>query len=84
MKCYHAATSQFGVCRQYEIEFAKLGNSVTFGHRLSTLNMQKTNAGSPVFSGIFRRFSQEAPPGFEPGNNGFAIRCLTAWLRRLA
>lgn len=25
----------------------------------------------------------EAPPGFEPGNNGFAIRCLTTWLRRL-
>ena len=24
---------------------------------------------------------KEAPPGFEPGNGGFAIRCLTAWLR---
>ena len=25
----------------------------------------------------------EAPPGFEPGNKGFAGLCLTAWLRRL-
>ena len=24
----------------------------------------------------------EAPPGFEPGNKGFAGLCLTAWLRR--
>ena len=24
----------------------------------------------------------EAAPGFEPGNNGFAIRCLTTWLCR--
>ena len=24
---------------------------------------------------------QEASPGIEPGNNGFANRCLTAWLR---
>ena len=25
---------------------------------------------------------KEAPPGFEPGNKGFAGLCLTAWLRR--
>ena len=25
----------------------------------------------------------EAPPGFEPGNRGFAGHCLTTWLRRL-
>jgi integrase len=25
--------------------------------------------------------SSEAPPGFEPGCDGFAIRCLTAWRR---
>jgi hypothetical protein len=25
----------------------------------------------------------EAAPGFEPGNNGFADRCLTTWLCRL-
>src|SRR5439155_25823150 len=24
----------------------------------------------------------EAPGGFEPPNNGFAVRCLTTWLRR--
>ena len=24
----------------------------------------------------------EAPPGFEPGNKGFAGLCLTTWLRR--
>ena len=24
----------------------------------------------------------EAPPGFEPGNRGFAVRCLTTWLWR--
>lgn len=24
---------------------------------------------------------EEAPPGFEPGNDGFAIRCLSAWRR---
>jgi hypothetical protein len=24
----------------------------------------------------------EAPPGFEPGNRGFAVPCLTTWLRR--
>ncbi len=24
----------------------------------------------------------EAPPGFEPGGGGFAIHCLTTWLRR--
>ena len=26
-----------------------------------------------VFKGLF----EEAPPGFEPGNRGFAIRCLS-------
>ena len=24
----------------------------------------------------------EAPPGLEPGNRGFAVRCLTTWLWR--
>ena len=24
----------------------------------------------------------EAPPGFGPGNHGFAVRCLTTWLWR--
>src|SRR5690606_8887779 len=24
----------------------------------------------------------EATPGFEPGNKGFAVPCLTTWLRR--
>ena len=24
----------------------------------------------------------EASPGFEPGNRGFAVRCLTTWLWR--
>ena len=24
----------------------------------------------------------EAPPGIGPGNRGFAVRCLTAWLWR--
>ena len=24
----------------------------------------------------------EAPPGFEPGNRGFAVHCLTTWLWR--
>src|SRR5262249_40112190 len=28
-----------------------------------------------------QRLNREAPPGFEPGNGGFAIHCLTAWLR---
>src|SRR5207244_709234 len=27
-------------------------------------------------------FRLEAPGGFEPPNNGFAVRCLTTWLRR--
>ena len=31
---------------------------------------------SPAKSGT----SLEVPPGFEPGNNGFADRCLTTWL----
>ena len=26
--------------------------------------------------------SLEAPPGLEPGNRGFAVRCLTTWLWR--
>jgi site-specific recombinase XerD len=42
---------------------------------------QDPGLGDPrqILRGSFR----EAPPGFEPGNNGFANRCLTAWLRRL-
>ena len=28
-------------------------------------------------------FVLEAPPGFEPGDKGFADPCLTAWLWRL-
>ena len=27
-------------------------------------------------------FAVEAAPGFEPGNSGFADRCLTTWLCR--
>ena len=27
-------------------------------------------------------FLLEAPPGLEPGNRGFAVRCLTTWLWR--
>src|SRR4030095_7997860 len=29
-----------------------------------------------------KRGGLEAPGGFEPPNNGFAVRCLTTWLRR--
>ena len=29
-----------------------------------------------------RSFFLEAPPGFEPGNRGFAVHCLTTWLWR--
>jgi predicted amidohydrolase len=29
--------------------------------------------------GVTRRGSLEVPPGFEPGNDGFADRCLTTW-----
>ena len=29
-----------------------------------------------------RVFWLEAPPGFEPGNRGFAVHCLTTWLWR--
>ena len=24
--------------------------------------------------------AMEVPPGFEPGNRGFAVHCLTTWL----
>lgn len=34
--------------------------------------------------GTARLAAMEAAPGIEPGNNGFAIRRLTAWLRRRA
>ena len=29
-----------------------------------------------------RKMLLEAPPGFEPGSRGFAVRCLTTWLWR--
>ena len=31
---------------------------------------------------LHRCFFLEAPPGFEPGNRGFAVHCLTTWLWR--
>jgi hypothetical protein len=33
--------------------------------------------------GLIAILFMEAAPGFEPGNRGFADRCLTAWLCRL-
>ena len=29
-------------------------------------------------------FILAAVPGFEPGNGGFKVRCLTAWRHRIA
>ena len=37
---------------------------------------------NPVGATIARIRAIEAPPGFEPGNGGFADLCLTTWLRR--
>jgi hypothetical protein len=45
----------------------------------STMQVVEGQVVSPASLG---RGRGEAPPGFEPGNNGFAIRCLTTWLRR--
>ena len=35
-----------------------------------------TNKKAPAEAGAF----MEVPPGFEPGNQGFADPCLTTWL----
>ena len=37
---------------------------------------------SPKEAGRRRGRRVKPPPGFEPGDSGFAIRCLTTWLRR--
>ena len=38
-------------------------------------------SGKQAFGGVLSRKKEEGPPGFEPGNNGFANRCLTTWRR---
>ena len=39
--------------------------------------------GEQKKDGFIAILFMEAAPGFEPGNRGFADRCLTAWLCRL-
>ena len=41
-----------------------------------------TQLGRPGRHNSRSKNNLEAPPGFEPGGGGFAIHCLTTWLRR--
>ena len=66
--------------KQFSIVFASL----------SDVNRRASAVGSLVHSTSKRKthpigcvFLLEAPPGFEPGNKGFADLCLTTWLWRL-
>ena len=45
--------------------------------RLKTANTNKKNPVTVAVTG----FLLEVTPGFEPGNEGFADLCLTAWPR---
>ena len=51
-----------------------LGNNTPFFRRESKKTVSERNPAN--------RFFLEAPPGFEPGSQGFADPCLTSWLWR--
>ncbi len=46
-----------------------------------TLEIKAPAASVRFGAGVDADMGEEAPPGFEPGNNGFADRRLTTWLR---
>ena len=65
------------LCQKGAIQKTRLISIDTTGQKV----VPSKTSGKQAFGGFLSRKKEEGPPGFEPGYNGFANRCLTTWRR---